>query len=125
MKEPVSITLWSVETRRAVVARTDDGRYEVTLDVVARKVRADSVGHETETPMNDLVEVGVFAPGKGDGPGEPLHLARQRIHSGRQTIRVTVAREPTRAGVDPYHKLIDRDGGDNVVAVGAAPPSRP
>jgi hypothetical protein len=112
-----TITLWDVETRGATVARTSDGRYEVTLDVVARKVRADSVGRETETQMDDLVDIGVFAAGTGDGPGEPLHLQPHRIRSGRQTIRIVVPREPARAGIDPYRRLIDRDRDDNVVDV--------
>jgi aminopeptidase N len=112
-----TITLWDVETRRAVAARTAGGQYEVTLDVVAKKLRADSVGRETETPMNDFVEIGVFAPGTGDGLGAPLYLRRHRVRSGRQTIRVTVPREPARAGVDPWRKLIDRDREDNMADV--------
>ena len=84
-----------MKTERAVVERTAGGQYEVTLDVVARKVRADSVGRETETPMDDLVEIGVFAPGTGDGLGAPLYLQRHRIRSGRQTIRITVTRPLT------------------------------
>jgi hypothetical protein len=112
-----TITLWEVETRRAVAVPTGGGRYEVTLDVVAKKVRADSVGRETETPMNDLVEIGVFAPGPGDGLGEPLYLKRHRIRSGKQTLRITVPRKPARAGIDPWRKLIDRDREDNVANV--------
>jgi ABC-2 type transport system permease protein len=112
-----TVTLWDVRTERAVVERTPAGAYEVTLDVVARKLRADSVGKETETPMNDLVEIGVFAPSDGDKPADQLYLTRHRMRSGKQTIRLTVAREPARAGVDPYRKLIDRDRSDNVVAV--------
>ena len=119
-----TITLWDVETRGAAVARTESGQYEVTLDVVARKVRADSVGRETEVPMNDLVEVGVFAPADGDARGEALHLRRHRIRSGRQTIRITVPHAPARAGVDPHGKLIERDRADNVVEVGAAAAER-
>ena len=86
---------------RAVVEPTGTGEYQVTLDVVAKKLRADSIGRETETPMNDLVEIGVFAPGEGDGLGAPLYLKRHRIRSGKQTIRITVPREPARAGIDP------------------------
>jgi hypothetical protein len=107
------------------VTRTGAGAYEVALDVMARKVRADSVGRETETPMDDLVEVGVFAPGTGDRPGTPLYLQRHRIRSGRQTIRITVPREPARAGIDPLNKLIDRAREDNVVPVKAAGAARP
>jgi len=112
-----TITLWDVRTRRAVVERTDGGEYQVTLDVVAKKVRADSVGRETETPMDDFVEIAVFAPGEGEGLGEPLYLQRHRIRSGEQTIRITVPREPARAGIDPWRKLIDREREDNVVDV--------
>jgi ABC-2 type transport system permease protein len=124
-----TITLWDVRTERGVVERTDNGQYEVTLDVVARKMRADSVGHETETPMDDLVEIGVFAPGKGDGGdfGTPLYLQRHRIRSGKQTIRITVRREPSRAGIDPHRKLIDRERDNNVVELergGATSPAR-
>jgi ABC-type transport system involved in multi-copper enzyme maturation permease subunit len=112
-----TITLWDVETRSAVVERTGTGEYEVTLDVVAKKVTADSVGRETEVPMDDLVEIGVFPPGDGDSSGAPLYLERHRIKSGKQTISVTVPREPARAGIDPYRKLIDRARDDNVVDV--------
>lgn len=115
-----TVTLWDVRTEQAVVKRTDSGEYLVTLDVVAKKARADSVGRMTEAPMNDLVEIGVFAPGKGEALGEPLYLERQRIRSGRQTIRITVPGEPARAGIDPRHELIDRDGDDNVATVSHA-----
>jgi ABC-2 type transport system permease protein len=90
----------------------------VRIDVVGRKMRADSVGKETEVPMDDLVEIGVFAP----------YLEQHRIRSsGKQTISITVLSpklreggEPARAGIDPWHKLIDREREDNVVEVKAA-----
>jgi ABC-2 type transport system permease protein len=63
--------------------------------------------------MNDFVEVGIFAA----GADAPFHLTRHRIRSGAQTIRVIAPREPSRAGLDPYGKLIERARGDNVVEV--------
>jgi hypothetical protein len=63
--------------------------------------------------MNDLVEVGVFASGQDD----PLYLVRHRIRSGKQTLRIIVPQEPSRAGVNPYRKLIELERGDNVVEV--------
>ncbi|HEY0739188.1 MAG TPA: M1 family aminopeptidase [Herpetosiphonaceae bacterium] len=113
------VILWDVEAERGVVGPTGAGEFQVTLDVRARKVRADSTGNETEAPLDDLVEIGVFAPGEGDSLGEPLYLKQHRIRSGQQTITVTVPREPAHAGIDPYHKLIDRQGDDNVVGLGA------
>jgi ABC-2 type transport system permease protein len=114
-----TVTLWDVKTERASVRPAGAGAYEVTLDLVARKTRADSVGTETEVPMNDLVEIGVFPPGE-NALGAPLYLQRHRIRSGKQSITVTVPRKPGRAGIDPYRKLIDRERGDNVVGVEAA-----
>ena len=110
-----TITLWDVKTKSAAARRLPDGRYEVTLEVTAQKLRADGIGAETATPMNDLVEIGLFASGKDD----PFYLTRHRIHSGKQTIRIVVPRQPSRAGVDPYRKLIERERGDNVAEVDA------
>ena len=116
-----TVTLWDVRTERAVVEPAGTGAYTVAIDVVAKKTRADSVGRESEVPMDDLVEVGVFAaPHEGGAQGETLYLTRHRIKSGKQTIRITVPKEPSRAGIDPYRKLIDRDDEDNVVTVKAA-----
>jgi ABC-2 type transport system permease protein len=67
--------------------------------------------------MNDLIDVGVFAAaarGKS-GEGKPLYFAKHRIASGSQRIEVVVDEEPARAGIDPYHKLIDRVTQDNTV----------
>jgi hypothetical protein len=108
-----TITLWDVKTRSATARRLPDGKYELTLEVMAQKLRADGIGVETATPMNDFVEVGIFAPGKND----PFYLTRHRIRTGKQTIRIIVPQEPSRAGVDPYLKLIERERGDNVVDV--------
>ena len=109
-----TMTLWDVKTQSAAARRLPDGKYEVTLEVIAQKLRADNIGVETPTPMNDLVEVGVFAPGKDD----PVYLVRHRIRTGKQTLRIIVPQEPSRAGVDPNRKLIERERGDNVAEVG-------
>jgi aminopeptidase N len=107
-------TLWEVKATGASVERMADGKYQVTLDVQARKLRSDKVGKQTEIPMNDLIEIGVFGDGKNGALSEPLYLERQRIQSGKQTIRVVVSQAPTRAGIDPYDKVLDRERGDNV-----------
>ena len=67
--------------------------------------------------MHDQVDVGVFAAvekGKS-GEGKPLYFAKHLIASGAHHIEVTVDSEPARAGIDPYHKLIDRVSRDNTV----------
>jgi hypothetical protein len=112
------ITLWSVRTDSAHAEPVGDGSYRVTLFVDASKARADSIGTQTPVAMDDNVEIGVFAGAALAGsPGETLYLEQHRIRSGKQTIVLTVPRLPTRAGIDPYHKLIQRDRDDNVTEV--------
>src|SRR5262249_44910325 len=100
-------TFWDLATERATARHTSADAWQVTLDVRARKVVVDETGIETESPMDDWVEVGVF------GEGEPS-MAMQRIRSGRQTITVTAPRKPTRAGIDPDNLLIDLDTENNI-----------
>ncbi|HEX7242120.1 MAG TPA: M1 family aminopeptidase, partial [Longimicrobiaceae bacterium] len=120
------ITLWDVRAERARAEPTGTGAFRVTLAVHARKARADSLGRETEVPMDEWVEVGVFADGgSGGGPGEPLYLRRHRVRGGAQTLVVTVPREPARAGIDPYGKLIQRERDDNVAEVEAGKAAEP
>jgi len=68
--------------------------------------------------MDDLVEVGVFAGPRRDGsPGDSLYLKQHRIRAGKQTIVLTVPRLPTRAGIDPYRTLIERERDDNLAEI--------
>jgi hypothetical protein len=105
-------TFWELKTRKATAERTSSGAWRANVDVVARKVVVDAEGVETNVPMNDLTEIGVFAP-----DGKSLYRAMHRVRTGAQTIAVTVPRRPARAGIDPRHLLIDVEPGDNVVGI--------
>ncbi len=48
---------------------------------------------------------------------QPLYMHREKITQGRQTFNLVVDERPTRAGIDPYNKLIDRIADDNVMDV--------
>jgi hypothetical protein len=110
-------TYWELATKRVDAERVGTGEWRVTLDVRARKVVVDEEGVETEVPMDDLVEVGMFAAA-GDGePGMPPYLRMHRIRSGEQRITLTVPREPARAGIDPRNLLIDVEPDDNFAEV--------
>ena len=111
-------TFWELETTQATAVQTAEGTWQVTLDVRARKVVVDAAGIESDVPMDDWVEIGVFAPQeKGDEPDQPPYRQKHRLRSGEQTIVVTVPRKPTRAGVDPNDLLIDLKTDDNIKRV--------
>ncbi|MBM4187042.1 MAG: hypothetical protein FJ206_06985 [Gemmatimonadetes bacterium] len=109
-----TITLWDNTAVEATVA-PEDGKFRVTLQVKSLKFRADSLGGQSEVPVADLVDVGVFGDREpGNSLGAPLYLAKHWIRSADTTFSVLVDRAPMRAGIDPYNKLIDRDPKDNV-----------
>jgi hypothetical protein len=110
-------TFWELTTKRVRGVQTAAGTWQVTIDVRARKVVVDSAGVETEVPMQDWVEIGVFAPVEaGDELGDPLYGQMHLIRSGEQTITVIVPRRPVLAGIDPYHllDLIESGNDDNI-----------
>jgi hypothetical protein len=109
-----TITLWDVKTDSISSSRLPDGRYKVVLNGSVIKLRADSLGAETPTPLHDYIDVGVFdAPARGARIGAPLAIRKIKVTSGVVREEFIVAKKPTRAGIDPYNLLIDRNPGDN------------
>jgi len=113
------IIIYDLQATSARVCKRSDGRFEVTLAVNARKLRADRKGKETERPMDEVFDIGLFTaePGKEDfGPEDVLLFQRVPLKSGVTTLPpFVVARAPTWVGVDPYNKRIDRNSDDNLI----------
>ncbi|NQD36831.1 hypothetical protein HPT27_07315 [Permianibacter sp. IMCC34836] len=109
------ISFYDNRMKTATAKKRADGTYDVTLEFSADKRYADGVGNETEAPLDDWIEVGVFArkPGAEERDETVLHLERRHITEKQQTLTVTVDNEPYEAGFDPYNKLIDRVSNDN------------
>ncbi|HUN90476.1 MAG TPA: M1 family aminopeptidase [Burkholderiaceae bacterium] len=114
------ITLYDARARDAHARRRPDGRYDVAFTIDARKFYADGVGHETEAPLAEAFDVGVFSaePGRRDFDASSiLMLQRRQLASGSQVVRVTVDARPRFAGVDPFNRRIDRNSEDNLAPV--------
>jgi hypothetical protein len=109
------IVLYDNKALSAKSRKLPDGRYEVTLEVQARKVQADGNGVETPMALADYIDIGVFSGKKNHE--QPLYMKREKITRERQTFTITVPSQPTRAGIDPYNKLIDRISDDNLIDV--------
>ena len=107
-----NITLYDNRVRSASYTSLPDGKYQVNLDVEAKKLRADGKGEEHEIPTNDWIDVGVL-----DADGKYLYLQKQKIDKERSKIFLTVDKLPAKAGIDPLNELIDRNPDDNVMKV--------
>lgn len=115
------IALYDVKTDDTVATRRADGRWDVAVTVEARKLYADGEGEETEAPLNETFDIGLFTaePGKrAFNEASVVALERRPLRSGVQTFRFVTTTKPTFAGVDPYNKWIDRNSDDNVRPVG-------
>ena len=109
------IVLYDNKTLSATAKKLADGRYQVRIEVQARKMQSDGEGVEQPMALADYIDIGVFKGAKDEE--QPLSLRREKITQERQSFTVIVNERPTRAGIDPYNKLIDRIPDDNMIDV--------
>jgi hypothetical protein len=116
-----TITLWELQAEDVTWEPTDDGRYRVRLTVSGRKYRTDGEGNETEVPLDDWVDIGVFGVETDETPeqGAVLFLEKRRVTATDTVFEVVVDAEPRRGGIDPFNKLIDRNPENNVTGASA------
>lgn len=112
------ITLYDLKVTRPTAVRRADGRWDVTVPVEAKKYYVDGHGAETEAPLDERIEVGLFIPRSGsDVPvdEDAVLVERHPIRSGKQVLTFVTDERPLFAGVDPFTYYIDRNAKDNVV----------
>ncbi|MFZ6182290.1 ABC transporter permease/M1 family aminopeptidase [Nannocystis pusilla] len=114
-----TITLYDNKVLEATSEPLADGKHRVRFKVAARKLKADGLGVETEVPLADYIDVGVFAaPGPGDYEiGAPLWQERRKFTAGEMELDVVVDGPPHRVGIDARNLLIDRNPKDNTAAL--------
>jgi aminopeptidase N len=112
------ITIFANRTLAAKSTKQDDGKYLVEIEVECTKFKADPKGAETETTMDDWMEIGAFAkPEAGKRYGELLHRERVQLTSGKHQLKFYVDKLPFQAGIDPRNLMIDRMPDDNLMRV--------
>jgi len=110
-----NIVLYDNKAITATYVQTPDKKYKVTLTVQAKKFKSDGSGNETPMPLADYIDIGVFS-GKKDHE-KALYLKKEKITQEKNTFEIIVDELPTRAGIDPINKLIDRIPDDNSIDV--------
>lgn len=112
------ITIFNNRATAASAKKRSDGQYDVTINVQAEKFYADSLGRETPTKLNDLIDVGVYGmPAKGKKQGKLLAVRRERMRQKDGKHTFVVKEEPYEAGIDPINFLVDRVPDDNLKRV--------
>ena len=109
------IVFWENRATDATATKRADGKYVVTLKATSTKHVADGKGKVSDEPMDEWVDVGVFAraaDGKEDDE-KVLYLKKMHVMQPETTFTVVVDEAPYEAGIDPYNKLVDTDSDDN------------
>ena len=108
------ITLYDFRLNEARAKKLDNGKYEIEMDVFARKLYADSLGNETEVELKEWVDIGVYADSDEE---ELMAWRRVRFDEQESTVRMIVDSLPSKAAVDPRRILIERVIKDNVKTI--------
>ena len=112
------IVLFDLRVVSATVSETDSGRYEVDVEVAARKFEADGEGAEREVPMSTMIDIGVLGPESAETEvPSVIYLEKHGVSEGMQRFTIVVDEPPVSVGIDPFNKLIDRDPSDNVTRI--------
>lgn len=117
------IALYENRITKASYTKLKDDQYKVKLTFNSKKIYYNGAGEETSKGKGkDYIEIGIFAE---DGKNTrkmtvktPLYIKKHWIGEGNeQILEFTVKGKPSKAGIDPYNKLIDRVPNDNVISV--------
>jgi ABC-type transport system involved in multi-copper enzyme maturation permease subunit len=108
-----TITLYDNKTTEVKATPLPGDKYHVTFTVESKKLRGDGKGAEQPIAINDWIDVGVLAAGKTKDDDKVLFMEKRHITQPKTTFDIEVSGKPTKAGIDPFNKLIDRNPDDN------------
>ncbi len=108
------ITLYDLRMMEANYKKLTSDIYEITLEIIAKKNKADEQGEVIDVPINDWIDVGFY---KTSEEKELIYKERIFIDKENTTLNFTLDQAPAKAAIDPLRILIDRVYDDNVKIV--------
>ncbi len=127
-----TITLYDNKMVEVSTTVLDDGQYEVKLKFNASQYRSDEKGNRYfsesfanennnslphSLPLSDYIDIWRFTTALNAGKSVEIYLKKHKITAIKNEITLVVDHLPTKAGVDPYSKLIDTNRDDNSMAL--------
>ena len=111
-----NITLYDLRVKDAKVTELADGKFQLNLILHADKLVADDKGVETTQALAEQIDIGVFSvdPDQTTGESGVIYLKKHQLVTGENSIELVLDQKPLYVGVDPFVRLIDRDGADNI-----------
>jgi len=111
-----TVTYFENKTIEAEYETLSENQYKLNLTLEAIKYRTDSLGVETSIGVDDWVDVGIYAEGN-EGKNDLIYLQKHKLTDQLTELEIITKQKPTKAGIDPLNKLIDKKALDNVKTV--------
>lgn len=116
------IVLYENRVMDAKTKALDNGKWETTFTVNAKKIYYDDKGKEKSVDeKKNLIDVGLFGEDETNDDGftvkNPFYFELKWLSPGDNTFTIITDEKPLKAGIDPYNKLIDRNSDDNLKSV--------
>ncbi|MGJ1451501.1 ABC transporter permease/M1 family aminopeptidase [Sphingobacterium spiritivorum] len=127
-----TITFYENKVENVSSKKLANGKYQVDIVFQVAKYRVDKNGKriyddsnpaaQTKSkkgeirslPLQDYIEVGVFAESKKDNNDQKeLYVKKHKIGQVNNKLSIIVNEKPNAVGIDPYNKLIDTNSDDN------------
>jgi ABC-2 type transport system permease protein len=104
-------TIYETRIAEAVAQKSEQG-YDVSFVVETRKLYDDGKGQLTPTSFTDAVDIAIY-----DDQGNELRREKVTMNQESQRVTLRVDSRPTKAAVDPYFLLIDRNLTNNIATI--------
>jgi ABC-type transport system involved in multi-copper enzyme maturation permease subunit len=103
------VVIYDIDVTSAASRKLDDGRYEVTLNVKAGRVRIGADGKETPLSLRETI---AFALRNAEG--RIVHMSRHQLNDGANAITMLVSEDSATVEADPDFTRVDANRGNNV-----------
>ena len=129
-----TITLYDNKIIKAELETLNNNKHKVKFTAQVAKYRSDEKGNTVYDEMYgttlteeingeeveslflaDYIDVGIYTENEIDGKKEEklIYLKKHKIEEINNAFEIEVDQKPTRVGIDPLNKLIDRNSNDN------------
>lgn len=111
-----SITLYNNKIEEATYKELNNGKYLLKLNIECKKINVDSLGIESEIPVNDWIEIGVYSNDSRNEWDENrlVYLKKFKIDTFTFQEEIILDHKPVQAYLDPHFLLIDKFPYDNM-----------
>ncbi|MFK8004873.1 MAG: M1 family aminopeptidase [Saprospiraceae bacterium] len=107
-----TITIYNNTITKVECKKSLNDNYKINLVLKMEKLRVDSLGIENPIQINDWIDVGIYSKNR-EGEEQLVYLEKHKITNQEMNLELMVEEKPTKVGIDPTFKLIDRNLEDN------------